>query len=111
MTESEQDSFLDLAKQLAELARLETQSHEALARRVTELEAALVSSRKELADVRVRNEKLATQLKAAEQASVAAAAVLDRPEPKPAPAPDAAPIAEPAKPAEAAEESEEITPA
>ena len=78
MAESEQDQFLALAKQLAELSRLEVASHDALTKRVADLEANLASSRKELAEVRVRNEVLTKQLQAA-QPSIEAAARLQRP--------------------------------
>ena len=78
MTDSEQDGFLELAKQLADLARAETASHEALTKRVTELETALAASRKDLADVLVRNKQLTTQLKAAVEASAKAAAAVER---------------------------------
>ena len=83
--EAERDGFLELAKQLADLARLETQSHDALAKRITDLESALQGARKELADVRIRNERLEKQLKAASTAAEAAGSVLASPAPpKPA---------------------------
>ena len=92
MTETEQDQFLVLAKQLAELSRAEVASHEALTKRVTELETALTESRKELADVRVRNEKLSSQLKAATAAADVADGLLSKPAP-PAPVPaESAPL-------------------
>ena len=69
LSADQEDQFIALAKQLAELSRRELASHEALARRVADLEAALTASRKELADVRIRNEKLTAQLKSASGAS------------------------------------------
>ena len=102
MAESEQDQFLALAKQLAELSRLEVASHDALTKRVADLEANLASSRKELAEVRVRNEALTKQLQAAQPAIEAAARMLDRPAPAPASAPSSA--------ASAPEEAEKATP-
>jgi hypothetical protein len=77
----EQDGYLELAKQLAELARTEAASHDALAKRITELEAALTTARKEMADVRVRNEKLEKQLKSATVAAEAAGVSLAAPPP------------------------------
>ena len=62
---------MELAQQLAELARAEAASQEVLVQRITDLETTLAESRKELADVRVRNERLEKQLK---EATVAAAA-------------------------------------
>lgn len=79
--EEEQDGFLVLAKQLAELSRVEQQSHEALTKRVAALEAALSSAYREIADVRVRNDKLAAQLKAATVASGATEETLSAPLP------------------------------
>jgi len=107
MAESEQDQFLALAKQLAELSRLEVASHDALTKRVADLEANLASSRKELAEVRVRNEALTKQLQAAQPAIEAAARLLDRPAPVPAsPAPPPAPSSA----ASAPQEGEKATP-
>lgn len=80
----QQDSFLELSKQLAQLSRAEVASHEALTKRIVDLETMLATARKELADVRVRNERLAGQLKVAQQA--AATDIGDVPPPAPAPA-------------------------
>ena len=107
MAESEQDQFLALAKQLAELSRLEVASHDALTKRVADLEANLASSRKELAEVRVRNEALTKQLQAAQPAIEAAARLLDRPAPAPA---SPAPTPAPSSAASAPQEGEKATP-
>lgn len=98
MAESEQEQFVALAKQLTELSRLEVASHEALTKRVSELETALAASRKDLADVRVRNETLTKQLKASAAAAEAAGVVLKRPVPSPAPPAPAASVPESASP-------------
>ena len=74
---STQPQSLLLAKELAELSRVEAASHEALAKRITDLEDTLAASRKELADVRVRNEKLEKQLKAATTAKETAEEALE----------------------------------
>lgn len=57
------NEFLDLAKQLTELSRAEMASQEALAKKIVDLEEEISAARKELADVRVSNERLAQQLK------------------------------------------------
>ena len=82
LPEGEVDGFLELAMQLAELSRAETASHEALTKRIADLEANLSVARKEIADVRVRNERLATQLKAASAATAGADVSLAQPPPR-----------------------------
>lgn len=77
VTEKEHDVVLRMARQLAELSRIEAASHEALAHQLTDLETQLADARKELADVRVRNEKLVTQLKASELKAAQTSAALD----------------------------------
>ena len=64
------ESSLELARQLTEIAHAEIASHEALAKRVVHLEDVLSAARKELAEVRVRNDRLVAQLKEASTASV-----------------------------------------
>ena len=76
MPEPQPQSIL-LAKELAELSRVEAASQEALAKRIVDLEEVLAASRKELADVRVRNEKLEKQLKAATVAKETAEEALE----------------------------------
>lgn len=65
MGAADRESFLALARELTELASTETTSHDALSKRVLHLETVLASARKELADVRVRNERLEKQLRVA----------------------------------------------
>ena len=71
--EGSQDEFLELAKQMAAMARAETASHEALAKRVETLERSLDASRRELADLRVRNNELTKELAKSAAAREAAA--------------------------------------
>ena len=66
ITDEQQDGFIELARQIATLASAETKSHGALTKRVLDLETALSASRKELADLRVKNDRLVKQLAANE---------------------------------------------
>lgn len=60
------DDFLELAKSISSLMHAEQASHEALARRVRDLEGALILARKEVNDLRVRNERLTKRLSRSE---------------------------------------------
>lgn len=60
--EDDQDGFLELARQIAALAVGQTKSHESLAGKVAELETVLACARKDLADLRVKNDRLARHL-------------------------------------------------
>ena len=55
------------------MARAEMASHDALSKRVGELERSLETSRKELADLRVRNVTLTSELQKATAATAAQA--------------------------------------
>ena len=56
---------MELAQRLKDMMSAELSQRTALTKRVGELEVALASARKELADLRGRNEQLAEQLRAA----------------------------------------------
>ncbi len=56
---------MELAQRLKNMMSAELSQRTALTKRVGELEVALASARKELADLRGRNEQLAEQLRAA----------------------------------------------
>ena len=63
---------ISAAREIADLSREQIASHEALAERILHLEAALASSRTELANAHLRNERLTAQLKVATAAKMEA---------------------------------------
>ena len=64
---TDDEGYLELAKRIAELLAAEVSSRESMTRRVGDLEDALKSAQKELADLRHRNERLNQQLNIAAQ--------------------------------------------
>ena len=67
------DEYADLALSITSMMRDEVASRERLTRRVTELEQALNSAKKEMDDLRKRNAQLTTRLQQQQQTSNAAA--------------------------------------
>ena len=58
----DEDGYLELSKRIATLMKAELTSREALTKRVDDLDKQLTATRKELADLRVRNDKLTKKL-------------------------------------------------
>lgn len=56
------EDFLELARSMHALLRAETVSHDALSKRVGELEGALAAATEEILDLRQRNSRLSNQL-------------------------------------------------
>ena len=68
-TSAQDDDYVQLGRKIQEMMKAEMSQRTALTRRVGDLEDTLASVRKELADLRTRNERLTQQLQAAEQAA------------------------------------------
>ena len=58
----DEDGYLELSKRIETLMKAELASREALTKRVDDLDKQLTATRKELADLRVRNDKLTKKL-------------------------------------------------